>query len=235
MNPKSEVERIKQVYRGYREEGRQSLWRLENPGNAMIYRERQQTLQALLDEAGFLPLTHLKVLEIGCGSGGVLATLLEWGALPENLYGVDLLADRIDEARTRYPGMHFECANAESLPYEDQTFDLVLFFTVFSSILDQSMRQNVARESLRVLKKTGAILWYDFRYNNPANPNVRGMTIADIRRLFPDSQMTLRTITLLPPLARRLGKTTPWLYPELSKVSFLRSHYAGLIYKNAAI
>lgn len=228
---KKEVERIKKVYRGYCEEGRQSLWRLENPGNTMIYRERQQTLHALLDEAGFLPLAHRKVLEVGCGSGGALATLLEWGAQPENLYGVDLLADRIDEAKTRYPGMHFECANAESLPYEDQAFDLVLFFTVFSSILDQSMRQNVARESLRVLKKMGAILWYDFRYNNPANPNVRGMTKADIRRLFPDAQMTLRTITLLPPLARRLGTATPWLYPVLSKISLLRTHYLGILKK----
>lgn len=227
----SEVERIKEVYQKYREEGRQSIWRLENPGNAMIYHERQRSIFSLLEDTGFLPLTNRTVLEIGCGSGGVLASLMEWGARAENLYGVDLLPDRIEVARANYPEIHFECANAESLPYEDEAFDLVLFFTVFSSILDQTMRLNVAQESWRVLRKGGAVLWYDFRFNNPSNPHVRGMRKKDIQFLFPNAEITLRTITLLPPLARRLGGAVKWLYPLLGKMPILCSHYIGLISK----
>ncbi len=226
-----EVERIKRVYAGYRREERGERWRLDNPGNAMIYRERQQTMRSLLDEEGFLPLGQRKVLEIGCGGGGVLATLLELGAVPENLYGVDLLEDRIDEARAHYPQMHFECANAEHLPYPDEHFDLVLFFTVFSSIFYERMRFNIAHEAVRVLKPHGGILWYDFRYNNPSNPHVRGMGRQEMIRLFPGFSVKLRPITLLPPLARRMGRLTYSLYPLLSVLFFLRTHYMALIRK----
>jgi len=226
-----EVERIRKVYQEYREARRQVLWRQENPGNAAIYRERQKAAYEMLGQAGFLPLQGKKILEVGCGSGKVLADLLEWGANPSDLYGVDLLVGRIEEARVSYPQMHFECVNAENLPYPDEMFDLVLFFTVFSSILDAQMRQNVAREAIRVLKRGGAILWYDFRYNNPANPHVRGVKQEDIEGLFPGFILTLRTVTLLPPLARRLGKATPFLYPVLRKISFLCTHYIGLLVK----
>ena len=47
--------------------------------------------------------------------------------------------------------------------------------TCFTSILDQEMKKSIAREVLRVLKDEGIILWYDFRYNNPKNPDVKGI------------------------------------------------------------
>ena len=168
---------------------------------------------------------------MGCGSGKVLASLLALGAQPENLCGVDLLPDRIAEAQQRYPALQFQCANAEHLDFPDDHFDLVLLFTVFSSILDGQMARNVAHEVSRVLRPSGAVLWYDFRYNNPRNPNVRGITLARIHHLFPELEMHLRTITLLPPLARRLGRLTPMLYPLLAAIPPLRTHYLGLLVK----
>ena len=47
--------------------------------------------------------------------------------------------------------------------------------TVFSSTLDRRMRQNIAREMLRVLKPEGIVLWYDYHVNNSRNPDVRGV------------------------------------------------------------
>ena len=41
------------------------------------------------------------------------------------------------------------------------------------------MKQKVAAEMLRVVKPQGLILWYDFRYNNPRNSNVRGIGAAE--------------------------------------------------------
>jgi hypothetical protein len=107
------------------------------------------------------------------------------------------------------------------------SLDMVLLFTVFSSILDHRMAENVATEVRRVLKPGGAVLWYDFRYDNPSNPHTRGMTKRHIRRLFPGFTLNLRTITSLPPLARRLGRATSWLYPVLAAGPFLRTHYAA--------
>jgi ubiquinone/menaquinone biosynthesis C-methylase UbiE len=117
------------------------------------------------------------------------------------------------------------------LKFPDTSFDLVLLFTVFSSILDGQMAHNVACEVTRILQPGGAVLWYDFRYNNPRNPNVRGMTRHHIKILFPGFQMHLRTITLFPLVARRLHCLTPVLYPMLATILPLRTHYLGLLVK----
>ena len=54
------------------------------------------------------------------------------------------------------------------------------------------------------------MLWYDFAYNNPRNPNVRGFyRVARSTALFPTPASTAR-ITLAPPLGRRFRP--PHLY-----------------------
>lgn len=228
----AEVERLKRVYCAYSESQIfQTCWDARNPGNQAILRERQRAIRRLLEAHGFFPLTNVRVLDVGCGSGRELAALVEMGAEPDLLYGVDLLPERIEEASRQYPMLHFQCANAEDLDFPDAYFTLVLLFTVFSSILDDGMAHNIAREVQRVLKPGGAVLWYDFRYNNPWNPHVRGMTKSHIRQFFPGFEMHLRTITLLPPLARRLGRLTRVLYPLLAVIPPLRTHYLGLLVK----
>jgi SAM-dependent methyltransferase len=235
MPSQHEVERLAQVYRTYREsQAIQEQWDDNNPGNRAILQERQRGIAGILGVHDFLPLTSRRVLEVGCGSGKVLASLQELGARPENLYGVDLLPERIAEARQRYPDLNFQCANAEQLELPDAAFDLVLLFTVFSSILDEQMARNVACEVIRILQPGGAVLWYDFRYDNPRNPNVRGMTKQRIETLFPDFDIRLHAIILLPLLARRLGRLTPVLYPVLAAILPLRTHYLGLLLKPTA-
>lgn len=227
-----EVERIKQTYRRYHEADLASkLWSIENPGNQKILSERTSALQDLLEQARLLPLNNQRILDIGCGNGDVLASFLNWGAQPDNLYGIDLIANRINSAKQKFPLFRFEEGNAESLPYPDSYFDIVVFFTVFSSILDIKMCINIAREANRVLKQGGVIIWYDFRYRNPRNHNTRPLGRKQIIELFPGYQLKLKSVTLLPPLARRLGKATNSLYPILATIPFLRTHYIGLLLK----
>lgn len=88
------------------------------------------------------------------------------------------------------------------------------------------------REVNRVLKPGGAIVWYDFIYNNPSNPHVRGISHTAIQKLFPQFRLILHKITLLPPLARRLGPFTPYLYPLLAAIPWFRTHYLGLLIKD---
>jgi SAM-dependent methyltransferase len=228
----SEVERLNAVYREYSERKLgSSKWSPANRGNQAIVQERDRILRHLLDNSGFSPLGQRRILDIGCGAGGVLADFQKWGARPENLVGIDLLAERIRMAREHFPQISFHQANAEALPFADEVFDLALLFTAVSSILDDEMRQNVAAEARRVLRPGGAIVWYDFRFNSPFNPNVRGIGRGWIRRLFPESVMRLRSLTLAPPLARRLGVFTELLYPILARIPVLRTHYLGLLIK----
>jgi ubiquinone/menaquinone biosynthesis C-methylase UbiE len=227
-----EVQRLKEVYRKYEETAAvQAKWSRANPGNLTIQAERDALLESLLRRQGFLPLTGSRILDVGCGGGAVLASFENLGASSENLYGVDLMSDRIALAKESFPDIHFQAGNAENLVFPSAYFDLVLLYTVFSSILDIRMARNVAQEVSRVLKPGGAVVWYDFLYNNPKNPQVRGLRLQAIRDLFPDFHLILRKITLFPPLARRLGPLTAVLYPALAAIPCLRTHYLGLLQK----
>lgn len=232
MNTKPEPQRLSEVYRHYAETGRsQTHWDERNSGNAAVVHERQRVMRQILSQGGFECLNGVRLLEIGCGSGKVLADFRDWGTREEDLVGVDLVPERIAEAQQRIPGARFMTTNAEQFPFPDDSFDLVLLSTVFTSILDNDMAHAVARSADRVLRPEGAVVWYDFRFNNPWNANVRGVSRRRIAELFPGYRLRLRTITLLPPLARRLGPLTDALYPILAAVPWLRTHYVGLLRK----
>lgn len=232
MELSSEVERLHAVYKEYGERGWGSTkWATSNLGNRAIQQERERQLEKLLRQADLLPLDDRRILDVGCGEGANLARFQTWGGRCENLFGVDLLLDRVGRARQKFPGMNFQAVNAEALPFANDSFDLVSTFTVFTSILDRQMAANVSREIDRVLRKGGAVVWYDFRLNNPRNPHVRGIARDGVSVLFPGYESRLITITLLPPLARRLGRLAKALYPCLASVPLLRSHHLGVLRK----
>ena len=131
---------------------------------------------ALLERSGFAALDTKKILEIGCGKGYWLPEFIKWGAQPENVSGVDLLSDRVGEARKLCPdAVRIHRENAIELCFPDTAFDLVLQFTVFSSILDPGMKAQMASEMMRVVKTDGLILWYDHHVNNPWNLEMFGV------------------------------------------------------------
>jgi ubiquinone/menaquinone biosynthesis C-methylase UbiE len=228
----AETDRIAKAYREL-EATAGSRWDLSNRGNQLNLAERRRLATSLLGAAGWIPMTGRRVLEVGSGGGSELAWLLELGAPASMLVGVDLLPDRVAAARVTYPQLEFHAANAEHLDFPDVAFDLVMAFTVFSSILDASMAGNVASEIQRVLKPGGGLLWYDFRYNSPANRHVRGVGSARVRELFPALKGELYTVTVLPPVVRRLGSLTAAVYPALAAMPPLRSHLMGLLRKTA--
>jgi ubiquinone/menaquinone biosynthesis C-methylase UbiE len=197
----------------------------------MILAERMAATRRALDEAGLLPLAGHPVLEVGCGSGGELARLLDLGAESADLHGVDLQEDRILEGRAAHPEIDLRVGAGDDLPFADSSFDLLLAVTLFSSILDQALAGRVAREMLRVLRPGGSILWYDIRVDNPSNPAVRGLGVGQVAQLFPSCTRRLRPLTLLPPLARRLGRLAPALYGPLAALPPVRSHLFGLLTK----
>ncbi len=226
----SEADRIARAYEGLAERaGRR--WDPDNRGNRAILSGRRAATRRLLAEAGLLPLGDRRVLEVGCGSGAELAALLEFGAEPSRLVGIDLLPDRVEAARRNFPELEFRQANAERLEFDSDSFQLVLAITVFSSIEDGTMASNVAAEIFRVLAPGGALLWYDVRYDSLSNRNVHAVSVARVRELFPSLHGKLEPVTLAPPLARRLGPLTPVAYPILSRVPPLRSHLIGLLRK----
>jgi ubiquinone/menaquinone biosynthesis C-methylase UbiE len=200
-----------------------------NRGNQWLMRARRTRLEEILRERVDRPLADCRILDVGCGFGGLLGWFHELGVPADNLFGIDLLQDRIETARATYPDFTFRQANAEELDFPDESFDLVTVFTVFSSILDRQMATNVAASICRVLKRDGAVVWYDMRYPNPWNRHLTVMTKRRIRDLFASFSIELESITLLPPLARSLGRSADRMYPLLAAIPVLRSHYLGLL------
>jgi SAM-dependent methyltransferase len=183
----------------------------------------------LLHNRGAFPLTESSIADIGCGNGQWLLEFLQWGAVAANLHGIDLLGERIACARQRLPGVDLRCGDARKLPWRDGSIDLVTQFTVFSSILDTQVRNEVAAEMLRVLRPGGRILWYDCRHSNPRRAAVRGLSRDDIRKLFPSCSIQFAATTLAPPLSRTIARRSWALAAALESLRFTCTHLAAVI------
>jgi hypothetical protein len=104
---------------------------------------------------------------------------------------------------------------------------------VFSSLLDDVFQQQLAHCMWRWLKPGGAVLWYDFSFDNPRNPDVRGVPLARVRALFPTARIHARRLTLAPPLARPAARLHPAFWTLLNTVPWLRTHRLAWIEKPA--
>jgi ubiquinone/menaquinone biosynthesis C-methylase UbiE len=205
------------------------------PAALLATQERERKLLRKLAAYGYVTLQDSRLLEIGCGTGNWLGDFVRWGVRPENICGIDLLPERVAVAREFSPrGITLACGNAARLELKSGSCDLVLQSTVFTSILDQELKRQMAREMLRVVAPSGLIIWYDFFLNNPRNPDVRGVGKAEICRLFPACEIDLEKLTLAPPIARFLAPRSRPLYHVLSSCKLCCSHYLGIIRKGLA-
>jgi SAM-dependent methyltransferase len=227
-----EEARVKAVYQRLATPQNAGRYTYFDPANLLLIHNLEWQVLRLFHRQGILSLAAAQILEIGCGSGFWLRQFVQWGAAPENLTGIDVLADCVADARHRCPEtVQVSCANAAALAFPNATFDIVLQSTVFSSILDDGIASEVAREMMRVLKPDGFVLWYDLCMDNPRNPDVRGIGRRDVHHLFPGCRVELKRITLAPPLARMLAPYSISLCRLLRAVPLLCTHYLGTIHK----
>lgn len=226
---RAQEDRIRAAYARRHPDGRYAA---SDPGNLFMLQGIERRVLRLLLEQGLLPLHDKRMLEVGCGTGHWLREFVKWGADPAAVTGVDLLPDRIAAAeRLCARGTRLFSGNAAELPFADGEFDSVSQFTVFTSILDAELRYRVAREMLRVLRPRGLLLWYDFHVGNPRNPDVRPVGRREIADLFPGCSISLRRVTLAPPLARFAARRSWLLCALLDTIPLLRTHYLGAIRK----
>ena len=193
---------------------------LSNPAYRFMKVQLNKGVRELVDHYCEIDIAKSSVLELGCGNGNVLDDYYRLGFKAENLFGIDLLPMRLNQAYASHPSFRFACADGQNLPYASCSFNLTMQFTVFSSILDDEVKANLAREMLRVTRPGGLILWYDF-WLNPTNPQTRGIRPAEIKRLFPNCAIELHKTTLAPPIARRIVPISWMLALFLEKLKIL--------------
>lgn len=208
--------------------------RKENPLKENIYfqyfakQERELKYLEIVNKHWKNNFSNCKILEIGAGVGDNLLFFHRIGIPWQNIFANELLKERVSLLRENLKSSTIIPGNALDLDF-DRYFDIVIQSTVFTSILDDNFKRELALKMMKMVKKEGIILWYDFKYNNPYNKDVKGVSINEIRELFKEaSDINFYNVTLAPPIARRIGRFynfINFLFP------FFRTHLISIVYK----
>jgi len=168
---------------------------------------RYQLEPYIFDFARFQGASGLRVLEVGIGTG---ADYLEWLKAGARASGVDLSAASVEKARKRCllaghkPDLLV--ADAEQLPFADDSFDIVYSYGVMHHSPDTAQ---CVKQAFRVLKPggqarimiyhdpslTGAMLWLRYGlvqgkslrqavFDHLESPGTKTYTCAEARSLF---------------------------------------------------
>ena len=188
--------------------------------------ERQRVMLRLFTRhLGWKDFADLTLTEVGCGSGGNLLDFIRFGFMPHNLCGIELLSERAAAARRSLPATTvIHVGDANYIDIEPDSQNVVFQSVVFSSLLDDGFQCDLASRMWQWVKPGGGVLWYDFIYNNPANPDVRGVPVKRVRTLFPLGEMIVRRVTLAPPISRRVCHFHPNAYHLFNLIPLLRTH-----------
>ncbi len=116
----------------------------------------------LLDE--FLPpLPDRKILDAGCGTGGMISWLERY-AEKENIYGIDVVKDALVFCRERDQKLLAQ-ASAIALPFPDAAFDLITSFDVLVQIPGEGSDIAALGEMYRTARRGGIVFVRVAAYN----------------------------------------------------------------------
>jgi SAM-dependent methyltransferase len=99
-------------------------------------------------------------LDIGCGTGALSETILTTAA-PEAVKGIDASPDFVEYARA-YVNDHrvtFQAGNAQSLPFEDRTFDAVVSGLVLNFLPQPALALSEMARATRPGGMVAAYVW----------------------------------------------------------------------------
>jgi SAM-dependent methyltransferase len=218
-----EVERIRRVYGAYETDARcRSIW-----GDTPASRYMKERKWAAI--AGVLPLPAAVpagawALDLGAGGGSDSLRLTEAARGLGGIVALDLLQERVAEARAAGPALRPVVGDGTRLPLATGSVALVYQSTMISSVLDAALRQAIYAEIRRVLAPGGIFLSYDTRYRNPWNRNTRPVALRELRGAFAGWAQRGHSLTGIPQLLRRLAPRSLLLCRMIEAVPALRSH-----------
>ena len=179
---------------------------------------------------------NCKIADIGCGSCTDLMNLVSLGFNQNNLYGIDINKNDIDFGMINFPLLNLTNQDARNLNFEDNFFDLVYESTMFVQLNNEKVSQMISNEMLRVTKKNGFLIIFDWRYGKINDKNFLACSKKRVKKMFKVGvSSTLISIVpgmLIPPLGRFLSKNFDPLYFPIAKIfPFLVGQVAFILKK----
>ena len=116
--------------------------------------KRHDGYHKLIDQQAADIVRHVaenkRVLEIGCGTGLILQRVAKF---TEYAHGIDISPKMLAKAEKR--GLNVEVADATSLPFEDESFDVIYSFKVLAHVENWELAM---KEMMRVLRPNGFLV-----------------------------------------------------------------------------
>ncbi len=129
----------------------------------------------------FLTVPGLRILEVGCGQGALLASLA-----PSHGVGVDFSGQMLERARAQHSGLDFRRADAHDLSGLDEEFDVIILSDLVNDIWDVE----VALEQIRRLCHPGTRLIINFHSGLWQLPLTIAQTLGLAAPMLPQNWLT---------------------------------------------
>jgi len=151
---------------------------MSNPKNKVAERDPYRRISGLYDRVFesmnkglrilgvrlYIPPRGGSILDVGCGTGAHLQTYSRYKC---ELHGIDTSPSMLKIARERLGNSaDLRQADATKMPYERNSFDLILCMLVLHE-MDDDVRSRVLNEAKRILKEDGRMLLIDFHAGKP--------------------------------------------------------------------
>lgn len=179
-------------------------------------------------------LDGVRVLDVGCGRGGTCSYLVRYHA-PADVVGVDLIQGQVEFCRSTHqaPNLRFQQADAQHLPFDDGSFDVV---TNIESSHCYPDRDAFYAEVRRVLRPGGSFCYTD---NLPGGAVAERTTqlraYGDVRRVRTITAEVIEALTqcrepflaLVDEIARDAGEHGAFVKRFASDILQCRNNYVA--------
>jgi ubiquinone/menaquinone biosynthesis C-methylase UbiE len=157
-----------------------------HPLGHLVHEHNHDALVTALNRL-FVDLRGLEILDVGCGTGSWLRYLVDLGADPQQLAGIDPCEQQIEAARAANPAICWIHDDTRDVPFPPNCFDIVLQCQTFSAIVDEKRRVALAEEIWRVVRPGGLIFWID--HKRDGSETSAGFSKQAVLEYFPNGEV----------------------------------------------
>ena len=106
-------------------------------------------------------LSGMKLMDVGCGSGGMIEYFISQGFSKNNVTGIDLSKTRILKAQNQFPEVNFIVGDVITFSLDNNKYELITTFDLFSHLSTKEQIVNGLVNIRKHLANDGILLWYD--------------------------------------------------------------------------